>query len=179
MCRTHAADDSDSDVCRSQMLKLRPDARLLIVNRNEHDSIRERLNAGGVSSSAVELKAVGYRDVPSEIAGMSACVFFYRPPYFRAACEPAKLGEFLGCGAPRLTNSSVGDAAEILESERVGAVINDFDACAVENGVRRLPGLAAESGIEKRCVSAAQRYFSLQQSVVAYRGIDESLNPGL
>jgi hypothetical protein len=47
-----------------------PEARLKIVNRNDHALIIDQLSAHGIDISAVELIACDYPQVPSEIWGM-------------------------------------------------------------------------------------------------------------
>lgn len=157
--------------CFAQLLRLRPEARLLVINRNQHDYIREHLTAGGVSMDAVELRAADHSEVPTQMARMNAGIFFYRPSYSRAACSPTKLGEFLGCGIPCLSNTGVGDMAGILEGEHVGVALADFDSASLQLGVEKLIALTQESDIQPRCVAAAQRHFSLDEGVRRYAAI--------
>lgn len=162
-------------VCFAEMLRLKPKARFLVINRNDHDYVRERLIAGGVPLSAVELRAASHSEVPEQMARVLAGVFFYKPSFSRAACAPTKLGEFLGCGVPCLGNSGVGDLAEILEGERVGVVVNDFSSESLSSGLERLIDLVAEADIETRCVTAAEKYFSLNEGVDKYRSVYKRL----
>lgn len=163
--------------CFQQMRRLQPDARLLIINRNEHHYIRERLAAGDVPLAAVELRAADHSDVPAKMARMHAGVFFYTPSYSRTACSPTKLGEFLGCGIPCLSNTGVGDMAEILEGDRVGVALSDFDEQSLRRGLEQLIELTRQPDIQTRCVAAAQRHFSLDEGVARYRSIYRSLDP--
>lgn len=155
--------------------KLRSDARLLIVNRNEHAYIRQRLQAAGVPMDFAELRTADHAGVPELMARMDVGVFFYKPSYSRAACAPTKLGEFLGCGIPCLANAGVGDMAEILEEGRVGVAVAALDESSLRVGVQRLLELQAEPGIQARCVAAARRHFVLEDGVESYRRIYERL----
>ena len=161
--------------CFAQLLKLRPEARWLIVNRKEHGYIRERLLAGGVPLDAVELREADHRDMPAQMARMHAGMFFIKPVFSKQASAPTKLAEFLGCGIPCLANTGVGDMAQILDEERVGVAIDRFDADALMTGLQRLLSLLEEPGIQQRCVTAAQKHFSLEQGVAQYAGIYRSL----
>ena len=40
---------------------------------------------------------------------------------------PTKLGEFLGCGVPCVCNDGIGDMTDIINSGKVGIVLNSFD----------------------------------------------------
>ena len=157
---------------------LRQDARLLVVNRNDHAYIRERIAASGIPPELVELRAAEHADVPLQMARMHAAVFFYKPSPSRVACAPTKLGEFLACGIPCLGNAGVGDMAEILEGERVGVAVQAFDDAALLAGLRRLLALLAEPDIRARCAAAAARHFSLEQGVGSYARVYAAIEHG-
>jgi glycosyltransferase involved in cell wall biosynthesis len=158
-----------------QLRQLRPDARLLVINRGGHDYIRERLLAGGVPESAVELREAIHAEVPAQMARMHAGVFFIKPVFSKQASAPTKLGEFLGCGIPCLANAGVGDMAEILEGDRVGVAVQDLDRASLDAGIQRLLALLAEPDIRERCVASAQRHFSLEEGVRRYQSVYDSL----
>jgi glycosyltransferase involved in cell wall biosynthesis len=159
----------------SELIRIRPEARILILNRNEHDYIRERLELGGIPLNAVELRAADHADVPRQIARMKASVFFIKPVYSKRASAPTKLGELLGCGVPCLSNAGVGDMADIIEGERVGVAIKSLDRLALAEGLKVLLMLTEDPSTRLRCVAAAAKYFSLDEGVKRYRTIYEGL----
>ena len=161
--------------CFLELRRLKPDARFLIINRNEHDYIRERLLAGCVPLEAVELRAASHEEVPAQIGRMHASVFFIKPLFSKQASAPTKLGELLGCGIPCLANSRVGDMAEILESEQVGVALDDFDPASLRTGLERLLHLVGTEGIDARCVAAARKHFSLAEGVERYAAVYSKL----
>lgn len=116
-----------------------------------------------------------HRDIPALMSEMDAGIFFYKPSYSRTACAPTKLGEFLACSKPCLTNAGVGDMTEILETERVGIVLRDLDTEAMHLGLLALFNLLEDSDTRNRCVSVAKKYFSLEQGVSSYREIYQKL----
>jgi glycosyltransferase involved in cell wall biosynthesis len=158
-----------------QMLELRPEARLLMINRNDHDYVRERLKAGGVPLEAVEIRAATHAEVPAQMARMHAGIFFIKPVFSKQASAPTKLGEFLGCGIPCLANAGVGDMAEILETDRVGVAIADFDQASIRAGMAHLLDLVADPETASRCVAAAHAHFSLDEGVRRYQAVYSSL----
>lgn len=160
------------------LLELRPEARMLVVNRGEHDYITTCLRAAGIPDDRVELRAAEHAEVPMLMARMDAGVFFIKPVFSKQASAPTKLGEFLGCGIPCLGNQGVGDMAGILEGERVGVTVAAFDDDTLREGVRRLLALRAEPGIGQRCVDAARRHFGLEQGVANYLGVYRQLDKG-
>lgn len=150
---------------------LRPEARFLIVNRAEHELIRRKLEQGGVDPGDVELLSAEAAAMPRMMARMDVAVFFIKPVFSKLASAPTKLGEFLGCGVPCLSNRGVGDMAKVLEEDRVGVAIADFSPAAVQNGVGRLLELYLDHETRQRCVDAAHRHFSLEAGVNAYRRV--------
>lgn len=159
--------------CFVQLLRLRPGARFLIVNRGEHAYIRERLATAGVPDSAVQLTTATHAEVPIEMARMDAGVFFIKPVFSKQASAPTKLAEFLGCGIPCLSNAGVGDMAEVLDGERVGVALTSFDESSMAKTLQQLLQLVADPTTQGRCVAAAHRHFSLDEGVARYRAIYE------
>ena len=161
--------------CFAELLRVRPDANFLIVNRGEHAYINERLIAAGVPSEAVELTVATPAEMPSLITRMDASIFFIRPVFSKQASAATKLAELLGCGVPCLSNAGVGDMAQILEGERVGVAIKDFHKETVLEGLNQLLALVADQSTAVRCVEVAHKYFSLDEGVKRYKSIYERL----
>lgn len=162
--------------CFVQLLRLRPDARFLIVNRGEHEFIRERLAAANVPAESVELTTATHAEIQLLISRMNAGIFFIKPVYSKQASAPTKLAEFLGCGVPCLSNSGVGDMAQVLDGERVGVSIAAFDSSSVSCGLSQLLSLVAEPDISERCVAAAQKHFSLEEGVRRYAAVYQQMD---
>lgn len=157
--------------CFLQLRIIRPEARLLVVNRGQHVYLRERLFAAGVPDTAVELTSTTHAEMPNQMARMDAGIFFIKPAFSKQASAPTKLAELLGCGIPCLGNAGVGDMAEVLEGEQVGVALTSFDAASLKLGLERLLQLVDNPGTRARCVAAAQRHFSLDEGVARYRSI--------
>jgi glycosyltransferase involved in cell wall biosynthesis len=150
---------------------LRPDARFLIVNRNEHALICDKLAAGAVDLEDVELLQADPDEIPLLMARMDATIFFIKPVFSKQASAPTKLGEFLGCGIPCLSNTGVGDMARILRQDRVGVAVDAMDEASLSKGVADLLTLCTEPGVRERCVDSARRHFSLDEGVRRYSGV--------
>ena len=159
----------------ARLRQVRPDARLLVVNRGEHDFIRAALRHADVSGQCLELTSAEHGQVPALIARMDAGVFFIRQAFSKQASAPTKLAEFLGCGVPCLANAGVGDMAQILRDEQVGVALEDFSTEALERGLDALLALVADPTTSARCVAAAQRHFSLTEGVARYRAVWQSV----
>ena len=162
--------------CFAQLLRMRPNARFLILNRGEHSYIRARLAAAGVPDDTVELVTATHAEVAGQMARMDAGVFFIKSVFSKQASAPTKLAEFLGCGIPCLSNAGVGDMTDVLEGEQVGIALTSFDEASMNVGLHRLLRLVADPTRRDRCVAAARRHFSLDEGVARYRSIYERLD---
>ncbi len=154
--------------CFVQLLHIRPDSRILIVNRNEHAYIRERLEVAGVPELNVEITAATHAEVPRQMSRMDAGIFFIKPVFSKQASAPTKLAEFLACGIPCLGNAGVGDMAEVLEGEQVGVAIKAFDKESMTNALHQILQLAGDPETSARCISLANQRFSLEDGVRSY-----------
>jgi glycosyltransferase involved in cell wall biosynthesis len=161
--------------CFAQLLRLKPTARFLIVNRGEHAYIRERLAAAGVPDTAAELTTATHAEVPEFMSRMDAGIFFIKPVFSKQASAPTKLAEFLGCGKPCLGNVGVGDMADVLEGEQVGVALKAFDTVSMATALQQLLTMAADPATSPRCVAAAKKHFSLDEGVARYARVYELL----
>jgi glycosyltransferase involved in cell wall biosynthesis len=155
----------------ADLLPIRPDTRLLIVNRGEHEYIRSRLRAHAIPGDSVELLAVNYDEVPETIARMDAGVFLIKPVFSKRASAPTRFAELLGCGKPCLANAGVGDLESIIDVDRVGVCLPDTSRENVLRGLLQLIDKALDPQISERCILSARRRFSLVEGVRAYGGI--------
>lgn len=160
-------------VCQAMvaLLKINPQAQFLLVNKGEHELIREELANAGIPAESFSIITANHSEVPHLINQMDAGIFFIKPAYSKQASAPTKLAEFLGCGVPCLSNSGVGDMAEVLESEGVGISISNFQEDTLENALAKLIKLVANPHTESLCVSAAHKHFSLDEGVRRYSQI--------
>ncbi len=155
----------------------RPEARMLIVNRNEHEYIWRRIEASGLPSACFDVRSASHAEMAKEIQRMNAGIFFYRPSFSRLATAPTKMGEFLACGVPCVGNSGVGDVADVLARNSVGVVVHRHDPEAYRNAVSELMALCQSPETRYRCVDAARRQFSLAEGALRYSEVYASLDP--
>lgn len=148
-----------------------PDARLLVINRSEHDFINSRLSHYNLNTEDYELCSASHNEVPALMARMHASVFFIKPVFSKLSSAPTKFGELLGSGIPCLANTGVGDMAEILTTDLVGFAVDSFTREALSHGVSQLLTFCDEQDIQIRCRTSAEKHFSLGSGVKKYREI--------
>jgi glycosyltransferase involved in cell wall biosynthesis len=161
--------------CFKILLRIRPHTRFLIINREKHEYIQERLNAYDIPKEQVEIRSADYSEVPKLMSQMDATIFFTKQVFSTQAAAPTKLGEFLGCGIPCLTNGGVGDVKEIINNEKVGVIVDEFSRETLEHALTRFLNLVAEPSTKQRCVTAARNRFSLDDGEKKYDHIYQSI----
>ena len=108
------------------ILLIKKDSKLVIVNKNQHQYILNRIQYFNVPLKKISLKSSNYSNIPALINQMSVGIFFIRPTFSKKASCPTKLAEFLSCGVPIITGPGVGDVVEIIQKENVGIILKSF-----------------------------------------------------
>lgn len=161
--------------CFALLRERRPDARLLVVNRNEQDLVRRLASEAGIPAEALEVTAADHAEVPAMVRRMSAGAAIIRPVFSKIASAPTKLAEYLGCGVPCLGNVGVGDMELMLEGEGGGVALRDFSEAERVRAVDRLLALHEDPATPARCRAVAERHFSVEQGAADYRAIWQGL----
>lgn len=157
--------------CFELLQELRPGAELSILNQGDHDVIREKLRQHDIDESDVSLKSVRHEEVSGEIDRMDAGVFLIKPTFSKNGSSPTKMGEFLACGVPCLSNAGYGDVKQILEENDVGVAMESFDTNTKRNAIRDLIQLASDPDTSTRCRETAESYYSLEEGVAKYNQV--------
>jgi glycosyltransferase involved in cell wall biosynthesis len=154
---------------------LRKEARLLVINRDQHDFVRQRIRECGVPPESIILKSLPYTQVPAEMRRMRAGIFFVNRILSENGVMPVRLGEFLACGVPCVSND-VADLRKLVEDEKVGVVIREFSPAAHAEAAARLLELLADRELSDRCVQVARKYFSVVEGAREYDRIYRALS---
>jgi glycosyltransferase involved in cell wall biosynthesis len=149
--------------------------RFIILNQGEHDFIKNKFSIKKVSMDNVELKSVLHDDVPYEMQKMNLGIFFIKPSYSKIASCATKLGEFLSCGIPCITNHGIGDHTEILYKSNTGVIINDLNQFDYSKSVDKTITLLNDPDTPIRCRNVAEDYFSLQNGVALFSKLYNTL----
>ncbi len=156
-------------------LQINPAGRILIINKGEHQFIRESLQNQNIPLSSVDILSANHDEIPNLIKRMSATVFFLKPLFSKQAAAPTKLGEFLASGIPCLTNEGVGDMAAILLEGGAGKTLGELSDSSIRAGVNGLITLTQQEDIIARCRKTAELHFSLTDGIVSYSKIYKNL----
>jgi glycosyltransferase involved in cell wall biosynthesis len=161
--------------CFKILQKSIPDARFLIINRDNHEYIKRCLKQANIIESAYEVRSARHSQIANEIERMHASVFFIKPSFAKLASAPTKLGELLAAGVPCLTSSGIGDMGQVLLGTQAGVVIDNCEKESLENGTRLLLQLSQSPEVGRYCREIAQRHFSIDVGASRYNEIYRDL----
>lgn len=148
-----------------ELLK-KTDAAFVIVTKDDEQVVFEAARKAGVDPGSIVVRSAYRAEVPYYIYLSQASVFFIRPSFSKNASSPTKMGELLSMGVPIITNRGVGDVDAIVEAERCGVLVNDFDAASYTRTIDSL--LAGIDAYRQHTVPTAQKYFSLHDGIQKY-----------
>ena len=167
-------------VAVARAFEMRHDAKFLVITKGNHDYVRDTLQSAGVDLRRVEIREAAFDEVAVQIARMDAGVFFIRPAWSKRASCPTRMGEFLACGKPCLTNGGVGDVADDIEETATGIALPPRGCDGVvldglDQALAKLFDMAVDPAMPERCRAVAEERFSLSAGVAKYAAIYRNL----
>jgi glycosyltransferase involved in cell wall biosynthesis len=158
-----------------------PRAFFRILTMSPADDVSARLRRFGLEPEQFWVGEVSAQEVPRNLHRARLGVSFRKPTFSQIAASPTKIPEYLAAGLPVVSNAGIGDIDSLLESERVGVVIQDFSPAEFARAAKVAYALAQEVGVRQRCVDIARRHFDLKAVggkgyLNVYRRIGEALN---
>jgi glycosyltransferase involved in cell wall biosynthesis len=140
----------------------RSDAYLRILTVSQPEAGAAELKRVGLSAEDFHIKAVPPGEVPAYLRRARLGISFRKATFAQIASSPTKIPEYLAAGLPVVCNAGIGDMDELVERERVGVVLRDFDEQAYARAARQALALAEDVDVRKRAVSVAHKYFDLK-----------------
>jgi len=152
---------------------------LFLINNGSFNIIDSAVSDKKIASGDYFIKSLDYRQVNEGLNLADVSIFFIKPVMSKIVSCPTKFGESLACGVPVIINSGIGDTAEIVRSERVGVVIDEFSVFAYRKSLGELAELLRQKELlRQRCRLVAEKYFSLIKGVQSYLEIYRQLLKG-
>lgn len=148
----------------SSALDRHPSAEVLIVTQSKPVPIQDlELKFPG----RIFVRSADYSDMPNLVASMSVGLSFVTPDPSKDASCPTKLGEYLACGIPVVSNRGIGDTEELISLHKVGVLCSDereFDLAFAELDEM----MAKPEKLRNRCRQCAKSVFSVEHGVRKY-----------
>ncbi len=141
-------------------------AKFLFISPHQHHVIWEKAKQAGIAKEKIIVRNARRHEVPLLLSLSKYSVFFIKPCYSKKSSSPTKHGEIMAMGIPVITNSGVGDVAEIVEKYQSGIVVKKFDA---EYFVQCVDVMVAANFDAQKIRIAANEFYSLEKAIESYK----------
>ncbi|MCK8463449.1 glycosyltransferase [Aliiroseovarius sp. S1339] len=115
-------------------------ARLLLIGNHSIDQHVTAAQKLGVTLNPADLtcRRVPHDDVPALLNGADIGLSFRIATKSSLGVSATKVGEYLSCGLPVISNTGIGDITSILPDRRFGLVLAHHDTAAIEHAARTI-----------------------------------------
>lgn len=139
---------------------LDPKAFALFLTQSDPTEIVNLLKEHGFTDDDLFVGRVDPDEIPKYLAASDVGLSFVKATYATQSRSPTKIPEYLAAGLPIIANSGVGDVDELINTEKVGLLIDSFDREAYQNAIFQLRRFRSDVG--PRCREVAIRRFDLE-----------------
>jgi glycosyltransferase involved in cell wall biosynthesis len=151
-------------------------ADFLAVARRENAQVFAMfLTQTGTEKIIPLLKARGFTDddffagkvlpaeVPRYLCAADVALSFVKATYATISRSPTKIPEYLACGLPVVSNRGVGDVDELILTDKVGVLIDDFSEASYSKALAEVLKSKASGAITvEKCRDSARKRFDLE-----------------
>jgi glycosyltransferase involved in cell wall biosynthesis len=136
----------------------RPDMFAMVLTQREQEKISSALEDRGFKTSEFLVKGVPPNEIARYLSAADVAMSFIKPTYSKQSSSPTKIAEYLAAGLPVISNKGVGDLDQLLEENRVGALVNELTP---DGYLRAINEVIALGEIGEKCREVALREFNL------------------
>ena len=146
-----------------------PRAKFLFISPHQHQQIYRLASNAGISDDKLVVIHAQRNEVPALLSFSDYSVFFIKPCYSKQASSPTKHGEIMAMGIPVITNSGVGDVAEIIKKYNSGVILKSLTE---PDYLKTAKLFTQKNAFDKIAIrNGAKQYFALEDAVSKYRNI--------
>lgn len=158
--------------CFAHIKKIRKNALFLILSSMDKTSLDPAMKASCLSWNSVKIATVNFSEMPSYISAADMGLFFLKTSPAAAGFSPVKLGEYISCYLPILSNTNIGDMDKLFSSYKVGSLISEYTDVSYKTAFNKILSLKEDSKAFKwQCDQAIQNELSLKMGVHRYSNI--------
>ena len=139
-----------------------PSSMALVLTQSDPELIAGPLRERGLSEGHVRITRVSPADVPRYLRASDLALSFIKPCYSKISSSPTKIAEYLASGLPVVSTAGIGDVDEVLDGDRVGVLVREFNASAYAGALDEVERLRREPGVADRCRASAAERFDLE-----------------
>ena len=138
-----------------------PSTFSMILTQSPREMVTEQLAKLGIASDDFLVAEVKPREVPRYLKAADIAISFIKPCYSKQSSSPTKIAEYLASGLPIVCNAGIGDLDALIEEQRVGALLNEFNDEAYLKALDEIEIVRREEGLAERLRGVARQEFDL------------------
>lgn len=135
----------------------------LILTQRETEKIAAKLEERGFLSQDYLVTSVAPAEIPIYLSTADIALSFIKKCYSKQASSPTKIAEYLASGLPVISNCGIGDLDEMIETDQVGALIDDFTKDGYLESLHKINELQKDKNLAETCKASAARRFDLEK----------------
>ena len=135
----------------------------IILTQSEPEIIAAHLGRLGVAEENYSIRSVLPEEVPRYLKAADIALSLIKPCYSKLSSSPTKIAEYLASGLPIICNSGIGDVDKVIENDRVGVIIHEFNREAYLWALYEVENLRRNENIADRCRASADSRFDLEK----------------
>jgi glycosyltransferase involved in cell wall biosynthesis len=160
----------------AEVCKWETKALLVLLVYGETQFIESIVGQSSLAANIQLVPSAPSSEMPAYLSAADVGLAFLRATNpALAITNPIKFAEYLACGLPAVINPEIGDTALIVETYRVGSIVDPENPIHLELKVKELLNLLRESDLRQRCRLAAEKELSLDLAVERYRQVYETV----
>lgn len=153
-----------------------PSAKFLFISPDSHEQIALAANRCGLSENRIVVKRGERHEVPVLLSLSAYSLFFIKPCHSKLASSPTKHGEIMAMGIPVITNSGVGDVADIVKKYNGGYILNDFSEKSFNEVIEMI--MEGKSFDTTAIRNGASHFYALENAVDRYGKVYDQIFAG-
>lgn len=138
-----------------------PRAFLRILTMSPAAEASQRLRRVGLPAKDFWIGSVASDEVPRYLQRARLGLSFRKPTFSQLAASPTKIAEYLAASLPVVSNAGIGDIDNLLQTQSVGVVVQDFTLAEFARAAGAALALAEDPKTRARCVEVARSHFDL------------------
>lgn len=135
----------------------------LILTQRETEKIAAKLKEKGFSEQDFLVTSVAPSEISAFLSAADISLSFIKKCYSKQASSPTKIAEYLASGLPVISNQGIGDLDEMIKTDKVGALIADFNKESYLESLRQINELRKDNNLAQTCRASAKHRFDLEK----------------
>lgn len=135
----------------------------MILTQSRPEIIERGLREAGISKEDYLIRKVSPREIPRYLKAADIALSFIKPCYSKLSSSPTKMAEYLASGLPVICNSGIGDVDEVVRTDRVGVIVEDFTEESYRRALKAADEMRRDRETAERCRMSAVERFDLER----------------